>query len=78
MKHEMTIDYLKCGADLNFKVDFKIINAICMIVTKWDVVLFEKWIVFIHNTFFSNPTNLLLMCSLICTMSQVYKGTSLL
>ena len=36
----MTIEYLKCRADLNFKVDFVFNGAISMIVTKWDLILF--------------------------------------
>ena len=36
----MTIDYLKCKADLNFKIDFSVNGAIGAIVTKWDFILF--------------------------------------
>ena len=37
-------------ADLNVEVDFGVINgAIGAIVTKWDFILFGKWIVFIYN-----------------------------
>ena len=32
MNHEMTIEYLKCRADLNFKVDFRVNGAIGTIV----------------------------------------------
>ena len=44
MNHGMTIGYLKCSADLNFEVDFRANSA-----TKWDLILFGKWVVFIHN-----------------------------
>ena len=40
MKRDMTIGYLKCRADLNFKVDFGVDNAVGTIVTKWDLTLF--------------------------------------
>ena len=36
MKRGMTIEYLKCRADLNFEVDFRANGAIGTIVTKWD------------------------------------------
>ena len=39
MKHEMTIEYLKCRADLNFKVDFGVNGVIGTIATKWDRIL---------------------------------------
>ena len=45
----MTIEYLKCRADLNFEVDFRVNGAIGMIMTKWDLILLEKWIVFIYK-----------------------------
>ena len=38
MKHEMTIEYLKCRADLDFEVDFEVNGAIGTIVTKWDLI----------------------------------------
>ena len=41
MKHEMTIKYLKCRADLNFEVDFRVNCAIGTIMTKWDLISFE-------------------------------------
>ena len=40
MKCGMTIDNLKCRADLNFEVDFGVNGAIDAIVTKWDSILF--------------------------------------
>ena len=49
MKRGMTIEYLKCRADLNFEVDFGVNGSIGAIVTKWDLIIFGKWIVFIHN-----------------------------
>ena len=51
MKREMTIDYLMCKADLNFDVNFRVNGAIGTIVTKWDVILFGLWVVFIHNIY---------------------------
>ena len=35
------IQYLKCRADLNFEVDFRI-NGATAIVTKWDLILLKK------------------------------------
>ena len=40
MKHGMTIEYLKCIADLNVEVGFGVNDAIATIVTKWDLILF--------------------------------------
>ena len=40
MKRWMTIEYLKCGADLNFEVDSRVNSAIGTIMTKWDLILF--------------------------------------
>ena len=54
MKRGMTIEYLKCRKDLNFEVDFGVNGAIDAIVTKWDLILFGKWIVFNHNKYFLN------------------------
>ena len=54
MKHGMTIEYLKCRADINFEVDFRVNGAIGTIVTKWNLIVFEKCIVFIHNIFYLN------------------------
>ena len=48
----MTFEYLNCRADLNFEVDFGVNGAIKTIVTKWDLILFGEWIVFIHIVFF--------------------------
>ena len=41
MNRGMTIEYLKCRADLNFEVDFRV-NAplVRLILTKWDLILF--------------------------------------
>ena len=38
MERGMTIEYLKCRADLNFEVDFGVNGAIGTIVTKWDFI----------------------------------------
>ena len=40
MKRGVTIEYLKCRADLNFNVDFGVNGAIGAIVTKRDPILF--------------------------------------
>ena len=40
MKNEMTIEYLKCRADLNFDDEFEVNGAICTIATKWDLISF--------------------------------------
>ena len=37
MKRGMTIEYLKCRADLNFEVDFGVNSAIVATVPKWDL-----------------------------------------
>ena len=39
MKRRVTIEYLKCRADLNFEVYFGVNDAIGTIVTKWDLIL---------------------------------------
>ena len=49
MKHQMTIEHLKCSADLNFGVNFGVNSAIETNATKWELTLFGKWIVFINN-----------------------------
>ena len=51
MKIGMTMEYLKCRADLNFEVDFGVNGAIGAIVTKWDLILFGLLVVFIHNIY---------------------------
>ena len=61
MKRGMTIEYLKCRADLNFEVDIGVNGAIGAIVTKWKPLLFGKWIVFIHNTIYFIFFNTLLV-----------------
>ena len=38
MKCGMTIEYLKCRADLDFEVNFGLNGAIGTIVTKWDLI----------------------------------------
>ena len=40
IKRGMTIEYLKCRADLYFEVDFGVNGAIGMIVTKWYLTVF--------------------------------------
>ena len=52
MKRVMTIENLKCRADLNFQVDFGVNGAIGTIVTKWDLVLSGYSIVYINEFFF--------------------------
>ena len=51
MKCGMTIEYLKCRADLNIEVDFGVNSAIGTIVTKWDLILFIYM-----------PANLVVLC----------------
>ena len=48
MKDGMTIEYLKCLADLSFEVHFRVNDVIGTIATKCDLILFRKWIVFIN------------------------------
>ena len=40
MKRGMTIEYLKCRADLNFEVNFAANGDIGTTVTKWDLIFF--------------------------------------
>ena len=40
MKRGVTIEYLKCRADLIFEVDFRVNGDIAAIVVKWDLILF--------------------------------------
>ena len=40
MKRGMTIENLKCRADLNFELDFGVSDVISTIVTKSDLILF--------------------------------------
>ena len=40
MKRGMTIEYLKCRANLNFEADFAVNGAIGVIVTEWDLIIF--------------------------------------
>ena len=44
MKRGMTIEYLKCRADLNFEVDFRVNSAIGMIVSCDQVGSYFSWI----------------------------------
>ena len=37
----MTIEYLKCKADINFEVDFRVNGAIGTIMTKRGLILFR-------------------------------------
>ena len=46
MKRGMTIEYLKCRADLNFEVDIGVNGAFGTSVTKWDLILFGYFICF--------------------------------
>ena len=57
MKRGMTIEYLKCRKDLNFEVNFRVNDVIGTTVTKWNVILFGKLFVFIHNIFFCLNTH---------------------
>ena len=40
MKRGMSIQYVKCKADLNFEVDFGVNDAIGTIATKWVLIFF--------------------------------------
>ena len=42
MKHGVTLEYLKCIADLNFELDFRVSGAIGTIVTKWDLTFSDN------------------------------------
>ena len=46
MKRGITIEYLKCRADLNFEVDIGVNGAFGTSVTKWDLILFGYFICF--------------------------------
>ena len=46
MKRGITIEYLKCRADLNFEVDIGVNGALGTSVTKWDLILFGYFICF--------------------------------
>ena len=73
MMRWMTIEYLKCRADLNSEVDFEVNGAIGTIVTKWNLILFGKGIVFISNIYiiFLNRLQVYFMsiCDIIVTMT---------
>ena len=45
----MTIEYLKCRADLNFEVNFGVNGAIGIVVKWWDLIVFGK-----HSNLVSN------------------------
>ena len=57
MKRVMSIEYLMCGADLNFEDYFGVNGAMCTIMTKRDLILIGKRIVFIHNIIFLKDTH---------------------
>ena len=82
MKRGMSIEYLKCRADLNFEVDFGVNGAIGAIVTKCDLILFRYRIVFIFNIFFLYASCPFKYCSLHVddvirlAMMIVYDGTT--
>ena len=46
MKRGITIEYLKCRADLNFEVDIGVNGAFGTSLTKWDLILFGYFICF--------------------------------
>ena len=61
MKHGITIKYLKCKEDFNFKIDFGVNGVIGTMATKLELILFGKCIVFINYTVcIFNPTNMLM------------------
>ena len=69
MKHGVIIEYLKCRANLNFEV------GTGTIVMKWDLNIFGKCTVFIHNIIiFSNPTNVPSSWNLIYLLLINYGG----
>ena len=41
IKRGMTIEYLKCKADLNFEGAFGVNGTIGTIVAKWDLIIFR-------------------------------------
>ena len=58
----MTIEYLKCRADLNFEVDFGVNGAIGAIVTKWDPICFILLLQYMscYNTISLQSANVIL------------------
>ena len=66
MKRGMNIEYLKYRADLNFKFDinFGVNGTIGTIVSKWGLLLFGQWIVFIRNIIFLNTHHMPLITTL--------------
>ena len=52
MKYRMTIEHLKCRADLNFEVYFRVNSAIYAIPIQWDLMLFICYRSFLPITFF--------------------------
>ena len=60
----MTIEFLKCRADLNFEVDFEVNGAIGKIVTKWDLFhvdngSFSSVIIFFKQALHVSPFNIM-------------------
>ena len=62
MKCGMTIEYLKCRADLNYEVDFGVNGAIGTIVTKWDLFYVGNGL-FSSTNFFLNTHHMPLISS---------------
>ena len=61
MKHGITIEYLKCKADFNFEIDFRVNDAIGTMATKLELILFGKSIVLSITLYvFLIPTNMLM------------------
>ena len=52
------IEYVKYRANFNVEVDVRVNGAIGTIVTKWDLILFGKWIVLIMIKSFFYPINM--------------------
>ena len=54
----MTIEYLGAEQISTFEVNLRVNGNISTIMSKWDHILFRKWIAFIHNIIISsNLTN---------------------
>ena len=68
MKRGMTIEYLKCRADLNFEVDIGVNGAFGTSVTKWDLILFGYFICF--HPYFLNTHHMLLTKGLRLTVNK--------
>ena len=66
-RERITIEYLKCRADLSFQVKLRVNGAIRTITTKWDLNLFGKWIIFTNNIIiFLDWNDILLIYCLHC------------